>query len=158
MPLTPSWPYTNKTASTHTITPVSIKPVTNYGPVVNTSDTYSAQNRTCPAGWGERITYTCKAIKKVNSLMVNYNPGKVPDGVQYGVRVDEARRLTDDNGYVAYDEPIVMYLTVRHPLDGNIDNAVVTEVFNRLIGALQRDDGTYRFDDLMQSALMPTTD
>jgi hypothetical protein len=50
-----------------------------------------------------------------------------------------------------------MYLTVRHTNNAYITADMVTTLFKRLCGAITRGDGTYRFDDLMLSALDPAS-
>lgn len=147
--------FTNKTASTHTITPVNIDPVSVYAKTEDTATSCALKNKTAPLSQGELLSYQCTEINSVSTKQNIVNPAKTTAGVQYIVRLDEILRTTDPNGDYIVDEPIVMYLTVRHPNSSYITASHIAEVFTRLCGALQRDDGTYRFDDLMLSALAP---
>lgn len=56
------------------------------------------------------------------------------------------------------DEPVVAYLTIRHQKSGNVTPAIIADVVSRVIGACMRTNGTWRFDDLMRSALSPIND
>lgn len=147
--------YTNKTASQHTIAPVNIDPVSVYAKTEDTATSCSLKNKTAPLSQGELLSYQCTEINSVSTKQKIVNPAKTTAGVQYIVRLDEILRTTDEKGDYVVDEPIVMYLTVRHPNSSYITPANIAEVFTRLCGALQRDDGSYRFDDLMLSALAP---
>jgi hypothetical protein len=159
MAITSSFSFTNTTANLHDVTPVAIGPVTNYAKVADVANRYAGQNKTCSIGQGELLTYGCDPIKDVNTDQKVYNPGKVKDGVRYRIRLDEILRTTDsaDPQYVI-DDPIVMELSIKHTLSGNVTASHVETVFKRLIGACMRTDGTFRFDDLMISGLAPTVD
>lgn len=147
--------YTNTTASTHTIAPANIDPLTVYAKTEDTATSCALKNKTAPLSQGELLSYQCTEINNVSTKQKIVNPAKTSAGVQYIVRLDEILRTTDETGDYIVDEPIVMYLTVRHPNSSYITPAHIAEVFTRLCGALQRDDGSYRFDDLMLSALSP---
>lgn len=158
MSLSSHFGYTNKTAGTPAVT-VAIGPVTNYAKVEDEADTVQLSNKTAPLDQGERVMYQSRTIPVVNTNQVIQNPAKVLSGVQYQVRLDEILRTTDASGAIICDEPIVMYLTIRHPLSGNITEAQIVEVLSRLIGACYDETATsFRFDDLMRSALMPVED
>lgn len=157
MSMTSSFGFTNTTASTKTVTPVNLDPLQDYAMTEDTATDTSYANKTCP-GQKELLSFQCSEIKKVSSKLTNYYPPRVEAGVQYIARLDELLRTYGDNGDILFDEPIVMYLTVRHPHSSVITAAMIEEIFKRLIGSLQRDDGTWRFDDLMLSALTITQD
>lgn len=150
-----SFGFTNKTVSTHTVAPINIDPLTVYAKTEDTATSCSLKNKTAPLSQGELLSYQCTEINSVSTKQNIVNPAKTQAGVQYIVRLDEILRTTDDTGEFIIDEPIVMYLTVRHPNSSYITPANIAEVFTRLCGALMRDDGSYRFDDLMLSALAP---
>lgn len=154
--MTSEFSFTNTAAMAKTITPVQIDPISDYAKSEDTATSCELRNKTAKIGWGEALSYQCTAINNVSTKQAIANPGKVSSGMQYIVRLDEILRTTDDTGNVVCDEPIVMYLTVRHPNSSNITPNHIASVFTRLIGALLRDDGSYRFDDLMLSALAPT--
>lgn len=156
--MTSAFGFTNTTAMSTTVSPVDIKPVTVYARKENTATSCRLSNKTTPLDQGEQLSYQCTDIKTVNTLQSIVNPSKVTSGVQYIVRLDEILRTTDTDGNIICDEPVVVSLTIRHQLSGNITNALVTECVKRLLGACMREDGTYRFDDLMRSALDPVVD
>lgn len=135
-----------------------IKPKTTYAKKSESATSCVLTNKTCTLDTPELLSYQCTEIAKVNTQNRIINPAKVSSGVQYIVRLDEILRTTDTNGSIICDEPIVASLTVRHPISGNITNAEVVSVIKRLLGACMREDGTYRFDDLMRSALQPIED
>lgn len=150
--------FTNRTASTHDVTPVLIGPVTNYAKLQDEPTVAVFANKTAALDQGELLTYRCSDVAKVSTTQVIQNPLKVRNGVQYVIKVEEILRTTDTAGVLIGDEPIVAYLTVRHQKSGNITPALVEEVITRLYGGLYKADGTSRVGDLMRNALVPTTD
>lgn len=153
-----SFGFTNTAASSKTITPVEIDPLKVYARVEDTSTSCSMKNKTAPLSQGETLSYQCTPIQNVSTKQEIVNPAKTKSGVQYIVRLDEILRTQDTNGDILIDEPIVMYLTVRHPNSSFITSQHIETIFKRLCGCLMRDDGTFRFDDLMLSALAPIAD
>lgn len=152
---TSSFGYTNVTAMESTVSPVDLKPVTNYAKVEDTATSCGLSNKSCALDQMEKLSYQCTQIGNVSTKNTILNPAPVREGVQYIVRLDEVLRTKDSNGDIICDEPVVAYLTIRHQVSGNITNALVSEVVKRLLGACMREDGTFRFDDLMRSALVP---
>jgi hypothetical protein len=159
MALVSSFSFTNTTSHTVDVTPISLGVVTNYAKVADVPNRYAGQNKTASIGQGELLTYGCDAIKDVNTDQKVYNPGKVKDGVRYRIRLDEILRTTDttDPTFVV-DDPIVMELSIKHTMSGNVTPAIIEAVFKRLIGACMRSDGSFRFNDLMVSGLAPMAD
>jgi hypothetical protein len=140
-----------------TIAPVDLKPTQLYAKTEDEATIVELKNKTAALDQGEILSYGCQPIKSVSTKNKVVNPGKISDGVQYQVRLDEVLRTTDSFGNVV-DEPIVMYLTIRHPLSSNITPAHIGTVMTRLCGASMKEDGSFRFDDLMLSALAPVAD
>lgn len=155
MSLTSAFGYTNVTEMTSKVTPIDLKPVTNYAKVEDTATSCGLANKSCALDQMEKLSYQCTQIGNVSTKNVIQHPSTVRDGVQYIIRLDEVLRTTDSAGNIVCDEPVVAYLTIRHQASGNISNTLVTDVVKRLIGACMREDGTFRFDDLMRSALVP---
>lgn len=156
--MTSQFSFTNKTDSTKTIAPVTVGVISNYAKVVDEPNTVVLSNRTCPLDQGELVTYRVNDVAKVSTSQKIQNPSKVRNGVQYVAKVEEILRTTDTNGNIVCDEPVVAYLTIRHQKSGNITSAQITEVIRRLLGTVQKSDGSYRWDDLMRSAIVPITD
>lgn len=155
------WTDTTTTSNRGHITPYAVAPVTNFAKVVDEAEQVVLTNKTCPLDQPEQLTYTCKKLDRVTSTIELQHPLSVRNGVQYVVKVEEVLRQKDTDGNIISDEPIVMYLTVRHQLTGNISNNVIEKVLKRLVGACYKDsDNTMapRFEDLMRSALVPVTD
>lgn len=152
-----SFSYKNTAASEVTVTPVAIAPCTNYARTEDEVTSCVLKNRTCDFGQGELISFQCSPVKNISSKQGTQYPAKVTTGIQYVIRLDELLRTSDDNGNIIQDDPIVMYLTVRHPNSSSITADDISEVFKRLLGTIVRADGSFRFDDLMLSALVPTT-
>lgn len=157
MAFTSSFSFTNITPSENKVAPINIDPVTDYAKTEDEATECSLKNKTCALGQGELLSFSCVDIKNVSTKQPILNPAKNTSGVQYICRLDEILRTThDETGEIICDEPIVMYLTVRHNVSSFITPDHIKNIFQRLAGALKRDDGSYRFDDLMLSALAPT--
>lgn len=114
-------------------------------------------NKTCPLDRGEILKYMCTDLKKVSTDVEIQHPLQVQNGVQYVIKLDECLTTTSDTDSIyRTDEPIVGYLVIKHLKSGNVTNELIGEVVERLCSACKREDGTWRFDDLMRSALKPT--
>lgn len=157
--MTSSFSFTNTSAMTGvTVAPVDLKPITNYAKVKDEATIVELTNKTAAISQGELLSYGCMPIKAVSTKQKLANPGKVADGVQFQIRLDEILRTENSDGSIVIDEPIVATLTIRHPLSSNVTATHIATVVTRLLGACMREDGTYRFDDLMRSALAPVAD
>lgn len=151
-----SFGFTNKAANAVKVTPVDIKPVTNYARIEDEADVCVLSNKSAPLDQGELVTFRANDLDKISSTQMVQNPAPVRNGVQYVIKVEDILRTVEStNGNIIMDEPIVAYLTIRHQKSGNVTPELVAEVVSRVIGACMRTDGTWRFDDLMRSALAP---
>lgn len=158
MAKTSSFGFTNKTASSKvTITPVDLLVCDNYALKEDEPTSVVEDNKTCPLDQPEMIHYICRDIPQVNSSIVNQYPAPVKNGVQYIVTVEELLSTRDDSIGYRVDDPIVASLTIRHTKSGNITSNDIQTVVSRLLGACYKTDGTSRFDDLMRSALKPSS-
>lgn len=158
MALTSKFGFTNVTESTHSVTPTDVKPVTCYARIEDEPTSCMMSNKTTSLDQGEILSYRCQPVAKVSTALTNQHPSLVPAGVQYVIKLDELLRTTDSSGNIVCDEPVVAYLTIRHQASGNISSDLVAQVVERLIGACRHVDGTWRFNELMRSALAPTED
>lgn len=156
---TSSFSFTNTSSMVGvTVAPIDIKPTSVYGKVTDVATLCELHNKTGdPYTQPELLSYGCQPIKRVDSKVEIQNPGKVSAGVQYQIRLDEVLRTVRDNGDII-DDPIVAYITVRHAASQFVKPTHVEQVVKRLLGASMREDGTFRFDDLMVSALAPVAD
>jgi hypothetical protein len=150
--------FTNITANAVKLSPIDLKLVSNYARIDNEAQTCVLSNKTTPLDIGELVTYRANDLDKVTSTQQIQNPAPVRNGIQYVIKVEDILRTVDANGAVICDEPIVAYLTIRHQKSGNVTPAHIEAITSRVIGACQRSNGTYRFDDLMRSALAPIAD
>lgn len=160
-----SFSYTNTTASGETISPIVLDVVSNYALTEDEPQEARLQNTTASMEQPEIITYKANKIRNVSSDMSVRNPGRVPDGVIYTIKIETIDR--DSSGPLPVDEPIVAWLTVKHPASNTWDNAKVASVVTRLISACLKGQAStgsgsvspsdWRFEDLMRSALKPTT-
>lgn len=148
--------FTNKgTGNSHPVVADCIGLTTNYSFTADTSDECTLDNKTAPIG-SELITYQCRDIKNVNTALNVQYPSPVKSGVQYTIKLEDLARVSDStDSSFCVDEPIVITLSVRHHKADLITNEIVTTAFKRLISAIERTDGTFRFDDLMRSAERP---
>lgn len=131
----------------------------NYAVVKDEPSEVVLENKTSPLDCEEIISYRGKRIPRVSTNLVVTHPAPVNTGVQYQIQVEECLRTTDSSDPdLIIDEPIVAYLTIRHPKSGNITSTLVEEVLKRLLSSIYRDDGSSRLDDIMRLALRPTKD
>lgn len=159
MALVSSFGFTNATDSTHDVTPKLLGITTNYSVVTDTADETVLNNKTAPIDKEEIVTYRTRSLPRVDTKLNNQYPSPVKGGIQYQVSIEDMLSTTDTvNTGFRVDEPIVAFLTIRHPRSGNITNAHVATVVTRLLSACVRSDGSWRFDDLMRSAERPTSD
>jgi hypothetical protein len=156
---TSSWGYTNNVDSAATITPKALGLKSNYAVVTDTSNEVVLVNTTTPIDQTEVVTLRHSVIPKVNtsSTLPVPNPAPVKTGVSYQVQSEVTLRTTGDDGSIT-DHPIVFYTSIRHERSGDLTAAVVQEAFIRHISCFLKNDGTYRFNELMRSALQPATD
>lgn len=148
--------YTNKTVGTNAAT-VAIAPVSNYAKTSDEPTEATLTNKTASIDQPEVITYRSRKIDRVATVNPISYPCKVSDGVEYGIRLDEVLRNTDDKGAILWDDPIVVSLTIKHQRSAFVTDAVVTEVVSRLLGAAYDEtEKQFRWGDLMRSALIPT--
>lgn len=156
MALTSKFGFTNVTPSSKTITPITLNVVDSYAPITDEPTEVVLTNTTCPVDQGELVSYKASKVAKVSTTQDIRNPDKVTTGVQYVVKVEEILSTTSDTDPTfRVDTPIVAYLTIRHNNSSLVTDAVIGQVVNRLLGASMKADGTYRFGDLMRSALKP---
>lgn len=159
MALTHTWGYGSSAASSQTVTAASIKPVSTFALVKDEPDNCELINNNSLLDVGEKLSYSAINVNNVASRLDNQYPAPVNSGVQYVVRLDEQLLLTS-SGEASFKEilPVTAYVTIRHPKSGEISSSEIDTIFQRLIGACLKSDGTTRFSDLMKSALRPTTD
>jgi hypothetical protein len=160
-----SFSFTNTTANTHDVTPIALSMVSNYGSWDGEGDKRTQNlakentvmtNRTASTDAPELISYSSKNIPSVNTSMTNLYPPPVNTGVQYRVVVEDMLTTTETTDPTfRVDEPIVAQLIIRHPKSSNITSTQVEAVFKRLVGAVMKNDGTFRFDDLMRGCEEP---
>jgi len=158
MAKTSSFGYTNKSDVERTRPEYLMGLVQNYALVTEDPDQVVVDNTLAPLDQQELITYQSRTLPRINSGVVNNFPATTTAGVQYVVKVEELLSTVDSDSGVRVDEPITMYVVVKHPRSGNITSDIVTEVWKRLNGALMKSDGTYRWAELMRSALKPVED
>jgi len=159
MSKTSQFGFTNTTAGSHDVTQVALGLTTNYAVSTESADVAVLNNKTAPIDTEEIVTFRSRDIQQVNTNLNIQFPSPVRKGIQYQVMVEDTLSTTDSvDADFRVDEPIVAQLTIRHPKSGNITNALVGQVFTRLISAVMKSDGTWRFEDLMRQAERPVVD
>lgn len=159
MAITTNFGFTNTTASTKTVAPVDVKMKSNYALVEDEPSSCVMSNKTCPIDQGELVSYKCQTVKNVSTAQDVLYPAKVQTGIQYVIKVEDLLSVTSDTDpNFRTDLPIIAYLTIRHTKNGAITDDVVAQVVSRLLGACRKADGSWRFGDLMRSALKPEID
>lgn len=157
---TTSFGFTNSDLQTKVLVkPTNLKPITNYGKIEDEADIAKYSNKTC-LGQREILSYGAKPLTKItaDSSLKWINRPKTESASQYVVKVEELLRTTDDNGAIIQDDCIVGYIVLKHNDSPYITAAHLDTVVNRLVGALQKEDGTSRISDLMAGALSVTND
>lgn len=130
----------------------------NYALITDEPDTVQLSNTTSPVDQPEVITYQYSQLKKIPTVVTISNPSPNENvNVMYGVRADEVVRETSsvDETYIR-DYPIVVNVSVKHPLVSAITNTQVEVAVARAVSALFSDDGKSRIKQLMRDSLKPT--
>jgi hypothetical protein len=151
--------FTNSTDSGNSIVPKALGLTSNYALTDEDANNSVLSNKTAPIDAEEIVTFRSRRIATVNTDLNIQHPSQVKNGIQYQVQLEDVLVTTDDaDTSFRVDEPIVALLTIRHPRSGNITEAHVATVFNRLVSCLMKTDGTWRFADLMRGAERPIAD
>jgi hypothetical protein len=151
--------FTNTGSSTHDVTPVALGLTSNYAVMGETANESVLNNKTAPIDAEELVTFRSRPLPQVNTNLTIQHPSPVRAGIQYQIQVENVLTTTDTaDASFRVDEPIVTLLTIRHPKSGNITGAIIAQELYRIIGCLQKADGTWRFDDLMRGAERPIVD
>lgn len=155
-----SFGFTNTDVGQNTVTPLDLGLTGNYATTTEAANQAVLNNKTAPIDLQEVISFRSEDIAnlKANAVNIQY-PSPVKQGVQYSVMVTDTLSTTDtSDASFRVDEPIQVTLSFRHPKSGNITSSQVSTVFLRAISALMKEDGTWRFDDLMRGAEKPVVD
>lgn len=151
--------FTNNSDSSNEITLKSLGLTSNYALTAEDANNAVLSNRTAPIDAEEIVTFRTRSISTVNTDLNIQNPSKVKSGIQYQVQLEDTLVTTDtEDASFRVDEPVVALLTIRHPRSGNITEAHVGQIFTRLISCLMKNDGSWRFADLMRGAERPIAD
>lgn len=161
MAITYSYGFTNETvnASGLPLKHYDLGPTTDYALKVDEPEECQLSNTTTPVDRPEVLTYQATTVSKIPTKITVQNPPKVSGGIMYGVRLDEVLHgvsSTDDS--FAVDLPIVLNLSVKHPMSSAITTDDIDKLISRLVSALYTEDNKSRIGDLMRSALKPTVD
>lgn len=160
MALVSSFGYTNTDAAINITAPTTVIDFKDDYALVEDEPTQCVlSNKTSPLDQGEKISFGCRELPSITSSVKNNYPGRVTNGVQYQIKLEELLSITDSNDSTfREDVPIVMSLTVRHPMVGSITGTTINDILLRLLSALYyTENGTQknRWDAIMRSALKP---
>lgn len=158
MSKTISFGYTNVTPSDKTVACTALGCVSNYSLITDVADTCVLNNKTAETDRTELISYRTRPLKKVNTSLELTHPSQVVKGIQYGVQTESVLTIEDPQFNARVDEPIVVGLTIKHSINGDITDEKVIEAVNRTISALWKNDGSSRLPDLRRSAERPVAD
>jgi hypothetical protein len=159
--LSSSFKYTNTTAAaSKSISLVDMKEVENYALIEDEPNKVQLDNTTAPVDASEVLIYRGKRVDKVNTnLTLPSKTSVVTKGVQYAIQLEGDIVTTDsDDSTFRQDDPVIMYLTVIHPISGFVSDSLLGQHLGRLVSACQKEDGTWRFNELMRLGLKPTED
>lgn len=146
--------FTNTTKRTVTVPVVDIR-MTDYAMRQDEPESCAVINTTTNVDQPELITYQCGNLDRVPTKNKNLYPAPVQAGVQYGIRIDELLRVTDDSDVELYDLPLTATLTFRHASNAAITAEVVESILQRLLGALYKSETETRINDMMRMAIRP---
>jgi hypothetical protein len=146
--------YTNTESRVQTLPEYDLGLTTNYFVVKDEPDQVMLDNHTAPKH-KELITLTANSVAAVNTNCRVAFPNPVRGGTRIRVQLETLVKNTLADGSEVED-PINMYLTAVVPDNGFVTDADVAEVFRRLVSVLHKDDGSYRFDELLRGGLKPT--
>lgn len=151
-----SFSFTNTELRTVKLPVVNIDPEV-YSPLGDEPTDYQMSNSTTSTDQPELITYQCGKMTKtpLSSEMENLHPAPVQSAEQYGIKIEELLRVTDDNGNLLYDVPITACLTFKHSRDAAVTSSVIETVLQRLIGALYKSETETRINDMMRFSIRP---
>jgi hypothetical protein len=159
MAITTSFPWSNQTNNTdHPLVPIKLGVVTNYGVDSDTGNSCVLTNRTCNVDTPELVSYQSRKIKIVNTTIPVLHPSKGTPGLQYGVQMETILKSSDDSIGYRVDDPIVVTVSVRHPVSGHITNDHIKTAVIRTVSYLFADNGSSRLGDLMRGAERPVSD
>jgi hypothetical protein len=159
MAKTSTFGFTNTSAGSNTVTPLALGLTGNYSLTADNADVATLNNKTAPVDQEEIISFRSRDLGSVNSTLNIQYPSRVSTGIEYSLKLEDTLSTTDSaDADFRVDEPIICTITFRHPKSGNIGNTQIGTVFLRAISALMKEDGTWRFDDLMRSAERPVED
>jgi hypothetical protein len=156
-----SFSFTNTTANTHKLTPIDLKPVTNYGVLQSKEGECTLSNITAGADQPELLTYTYGSRKSVNSKAKSiYTKDADPNSacIEYRFRVDELLREVDANSNILRDYPIVAEVRFVHELAAPVSATIIAGLLDRLLGTIMKTDGSLRINDSMHGAIKPVAD
>lgn len=163
-----AYSYSNTTPGDQKILPIALDVNSDYAKIADEPTMSRVSNKTASLEQPELITYRCDSIPKVSSAIAVRHPGEISSGVQYTIKLESVDRLTSATGEIT-DEPIALWLTIKHSASNNWSNAKVAAQVLRLIGACMKSqtttgteaataDSNWRFEDLMRSGLAPSED
>lgn len=154
MALITKFGFLNDTDASFTIKPKALGFKDNYAIIVDDPNSAEYTNVTSPMDQGELVSFKGENRPKVSTSQDILYPPAVTSGVQYVIKVEDILSTTSDtDANFRVDEPIVAYLTIRHPRSSNVQPSHIEEMVKRVLGACYKSDGTSRFSELMRLAL-----
>lgn len=149
--------FTNTTAGS-SVTGTNLQITANYG-LINApvpAEETRLKNKTGPVDQKEILSYRNRRIDSVNTYNKIYYPARITAGQEFGIRLDEILRTTDENGFIICDEPIVLTVSFKAPMSSNLTNAVLNTIFQRVMGAVPVDaNGKMDWLSLMMGSTNP---
>lgn len=161
--------FTNNTeSSTREVKLIDLKMTKNYGALTKFSskDSLTLDNLTVPTGSPREILEIgSKRIAKVShsdALDVTYprvvsNPVQGTADLQWVVHTEDTK---DSNccGQPVVDDPTVLRLIWRRTTAGTVTDEILGQMLQRLVSALQKEDGTWRFSEIDRGIFQPHLD
>lgn len=158
---TSAFGFTNSTATqTKSVSLYDMKELENYSLVEDEAGLTRYNNLTTPVNHGEVLEYRSKRVDTVKTkLEFPKDTTIVNKGVMYAIQIeDDLVTVSDADDKFRQDDPIIAYLTIIHPVSGFVTDDKVGQVVSRLISACQKEDGTWRFNELMRKSTKTTRD
>lgn len=151
--------YTNKTASTKTLTLTKLGLQKNYGLIEDEKGSVTLTNLTSSVSQPERVHLRAMNLKDVFLTVPNNYPPSAKGGIQYSVKVETliSETSSTDEAY-RVDHPISVVLTIKHDTSGAVTPDAVEGAIVRALSCLYTDAGDSRIPSLMHMAVKPEQD
>lgn len=150
----------NKEVSEHTSKIVNLDLGENYFLAEDEPGKCVLVNATTDIDKPEAITYQTQSVKSVAGYGTPTNPSTTSRFMQTSIKVSNIFSTFDNSATSEVvdgrvDDQLTMTLSFKYPVSGYVKTPVLEEMLSRLLGAVYKQDGTTRFNELLRGAMKP---